>query len=208
MSPWRALDRLGARRGLWTFLGLCAVAAAVLATAQFVGFRNDAARLAGAQLQVCQAGGPAAEQLAAVDPTVCPLASQVKAATDQQVTVTATGPAGAAGSPGPAGDPGAAGATGVAGPSGAPGVSGTPGAAIVGPSGAAGPTGVPGAAGKDGITVVGPAGADGRDGQDGAPGATGPRGEQGIPGPNCPDGTALAPVTFASGEQGLGCVSS
>lgn len=70
--------------------------------------------------------------------------------------------------------------------------------------------------GKDGAD--GRDGKDGADGKDGEPGP-GPTDEQidaavaawfaqnpPPPGPSCPDGTALEPVLFASGETGLGCV--
>ena len=49
-------------------------------------------------------------------------------------------------------------------------------------------------------------GADGADGTPGAPGADGADGAAGPPGPTCPQGTSLQPVTFASGQSGLGCV--
>lgn len=82
--------------------------------------------------------------------------------------------------------------------------------ACVGQPGANGLDGADGKDGSDGIGVNGidgKNGADGKDGRDGAdstvPGPVGPRGE---PGPACPDGTSLQPVTFASGQTGQGCV--
>ena len=81
----------------------------------------------------------------------------------------------------------------------------------VGPQGAPGRAGAMGPAGPPGAdsTVPGPVGPQGPIGLTGPPGAdsTVP-GPAGPPGPTCPNGTALAPVMFASGETGLGCVTT
>lgn len=111
------------------------------------------------------------------------------------------GPKGDKGDKGDTGEPGAdstvpgpAGQPGVAGANGQNGIDGSDGAdsSVPGPMGPAGP--------------AGPAGANGADST--VPGPEGPAGPQGEPGPTCPDGSTLEPVTFASGEAGLGCVTS
>lgn len=168
---------------------------------------------------LCQRGGLTAAQLA--DIGAC------RAADETSVGPFVSEVAGPAGTRGPAGQPGAPGAPGdaVPGPPGGPGTPGTPGTpgapgpSVTGPQGPAGgqgdpgaapaclsepeqcrgPAGEPGAPGQQGDP--GPPGAAGRDGTDGAPGPAGP------PGPSCPDGTTQQQVTYADGQQGVGCVS-
>lgn len=154
---------------------------------------------------LCREGGPTAAQLA--ERGACAAADEA-----QQV-----GPYVVQGA---AGDDGARGPAGETGPPGADSqVPGPPGADSTVP-------GSPGKAGEPGADsqVPGPAGPDGADGGSpaclsepgqcrgakGDPGAdstvAGPRGAKGDPGPTCPSGTSLQPVTFASGQEGLGCV--
>jgi len=108
------------------------------------------------------------------------------------------GPKGDPGEPGADGQPGADSTVpGPMGPQGQPGADGQPGS-----DGSAGPAGVDGQPGQPGESIPGPAGPMGPQGEQG------PEGEQGDPGPTCPDGSTLQTVEFASGETGLGCVTS
>lgn len=138
---------------------------------------------------------------------LCQRAAQVQSTPvpDVQGPQGERGPAGAS-VVGPKGDPGPAGGPGPAGPTGAPGKDST----VAGPTGPAGATGPAGTDGVDGRN-----GTDGKDGRDGPAGKDGAKGDKGDPGANgrdgtttCPDGSALEPVTFASGQDGLGCVTS
>lgn len=106
---------------------------------------------------------------------------------------------------GPSGEPGADGEPGDEGPEGEPGDQGEPGEPGSDPPCLDEPDGCRGAPGEDGAD-----GAPGEDGSDGAPGEDGAQGDPGVqgpPGPSCPPGTNLEPVVFASGEDGLGCVT-
>jgi hypothetical protein len=163
---------------------------------------------------LCREGGPAGAQLA--ERGVC-------AAADQAQQVGPYFVQGSPGSTGAAGDRGPAGADSqVPGPGGQPGAPGA-NSTVPGSPGKAGEPGadstVPGAAGQNGTNGVSPAclsepgqcrGEKGEKGDPGTPGAdstvAGPQGAQGDPGPACPSGTSLQPVTFASGQEGLGCV--
>lgn len=78
---------------------------------------------------------------------------------------------------------------------------------------APGKDGSPGRDGKDGqnppcmSTAAQCQGSNGKDGPPGTNGVNGTNGKDGAPGPACPPGTHLAPVIFASGQQGQGCVN-
>lgn len=137
------------------------------------------------------------------DPTIRDRVGRACDTASQAVTEVAV--RGARGLPG---TPGVAGTPGIAGQDGRDGVDGI---------GTPGTPGTPGEDGADGMSPPclsepgqcrGAPGKDGQDGQDGVDGAdsTVP-GPAGPPGPTCPEGTALQPVTFASGEEGLGCVT-
>ena len=183
--------------------------------------------------ELCQRGGEAGTQLA--NSGACAAADDVAAGTGPYVS-TLTGPRGRAGEPGepgapgtpgepgPGGTPGEPGAPGEVGPGGEPGGTGpsgepgAPGESIEGPEGQPGAAGEPGQRGAPGESITGPAGPGGPaglqgpigpQGEPGPPGAdsTVP-GPQGPPGPTCPAGSSLEPVEFASGETGLGCVTS
>jgi hypothetical protein len=131
--------------------------------------------------------------------------------------ITRAGAPGDAGAPGTPGKPGGLGAPGTPGTPGVNGTNGTNG--LAGQNGTNGVDGLAGTNGVDGLSppcLAEPAmcqGRDGRDGVDGQPGRDGVDGQpgrdgaQGPPGPTCPEGTSLQPVQFASGQQGLGCVS-
>lgn len=168
---------------------------------------TKAGQVAAPVTAICQQGGPAGAQLA--DTGACGAAADAADGIGPFVSV-----------PGPAGADGARGAPGadsqVPGPPGGPGKAGEPGADSKVP----GPPGKDGADGEDGADGVSPAclsepgqcrgkdGAPGEPGKDGAPGRDGADGAQGPPGPTCPDGTSLQPVMFASGQEGLGCVTN
>lgn len=191
------LNWLADSRPAQVFLGTCILAAGVALGVGVDGASDNATQQASVVQAVCDRGDAAARELD-TDGS-CQRARQVTA----DPVTGPRGPTGAVGPPGAPGTPGV-GATGT------PGPAGVPGSSIVGPAGAPGAPGtrgVPGTPGKDGITVTGPAGKDGRDGKDGSAGPRGPEGVPGPAGPTCPDGTALAPVVFASGESGLGCVN-
>ena len=198
------LDRLGDRPWARITLGVFLVVAGVFLGAQWRSAEQVATEQASDVSAVCDQGGPAAAQLEGRG--TCQTAREVIA----DPTAGPPGPAGrdgdsgsqgAAGSPGTPGRDGVGvpGTPGVVGPQGPAGIAGQDGRTVTGPQGPAGPTGQRG--------EVGPAGPAGTAGRPGAQGPQGEQGEQGAPGPTCPDGTSLAPVTFASGESGLGCVS-
>lgn len=211
------LNRLGDSRMARVVLAVCLVVAGVVLGTGYQYAQSIAVDQASDITRVCDQGGPAGIELTYAG--TCQAAREVVA----DPVVGAQGPAGAnglVGAQGATGSPGTPGAPGV-------GVPGTPGTAGI--DGRNGIAGLPGAPGQDGQSITGPvgpagapgasitgpegpAGPAGRDGADstvpGPAGEPGPRGPAGEPGPTCPDGTALQPVTFASGEQGLGCVSS
>lgn len=211
------LNRLGSSWTARAFLGACLVVAGVVLGLGYQYAQTTAVDQASDITAVCDRGGAAGIELTYAG--TCQSAREV-------VADPVVGAAGAPGENGQAGAQGAAGSPGTPGQDGV-GVPGTPGSAgIDGQNGAAGVpgargqdgqsiTGPPGAQGEPGASVTGPAGARGPAGPAGADstvpgprGEPGPAGANGEPGPTCPDGTALQPVTFASGEQGLGCVSS
>lgn len=107
---------------------------------------------------------------------------------------------GVAGSPGDEGQPGTPGQPGASGEPGTPGEDGTPGEAGV--------SGEPGAPGASPPCLDEPTQCRGPEGAQGQPGTPGRDGADGAPGPTCPPGSTLEPVTFASGEAGLGCVTT
>ena len=170
------------------------------------------------------------------DKVITPVAHLCRANTAASVELTSAGACAAAdsartagpyvitkaGAPGEDGTPGAPGTPGAAGEDGKDGIGrdGKDGAeGKAGTDGTPGEDGAEGEPGEDGEPGSSPPcldepggcrgadGAPGTPGADGADGAPGAPGAQGPPGPTCPPGTALEPVTFASGEEGLGCVS-
>ena len=118
--------------------------------------------------------------------------------TNNIVTVSAPGPAGAPGITGATGPTGVTGVTGPTGPTGATG------AGTTGATGPTGPTGAIGATGPTGATgVTGPAGATGSTGPVGVTGDTGPTGSTGSTGPIGATGaTGPTGVTGATGPTG------
>ena len=165
---------------------------------------------------ICRANTAASIELTSSG--ACAAADEARTAGPYVITkIGEPGDDGAPGEPGRPGDPGIPGAPGKPGLDGKDGAAGKPG--NDGAPGEDGADGEPGSnppcldepdqcRGEDGED--GADGADGQDGQDGAPGkdgAKGDTGDQGPPGPTCPAGTSLQPVTFASGEEGLGCVT-
>lgn len=195
--------------GQWVTIGLLAVAVAFLGV---VGLNEEstAQRIATPVSEACERSGIVAAELGAT----C----------GDAVAEAEPGPRGPAGAEGAAGDPGARGAPGTGGEPGAPGTPGQPGVGgapgipgVQGEPGVAGASGEPGEPGRSPACLDEPGGCRGPQGEPGVAGPAGETGAQGEPGiagargpagPTCPSGTTLAPVTFASGQDGLGCVST
>lgn len=166
--------------------------------------------VAGPVASLCQQGGPTGAQLA--DTGACGAAADVSEGTGPFQSEVVAGPAGVPGQPGadsqvpgPGGAPGGLGKAGepgadsqVPGPAGQNGVSP---ACLSEPGQCRGPEGKQGEPGQSPPCLSEPGQCRGPAGQNGTPGTPG------APGPACPDGTTLQPVTFADGQQGQGCVS-
>lgn len=154
--------------------------------------------------QAQRAANPVADLCAGTDELAQRLAERGACTAASQVLSTPIPPVpGADGVDGDPGAPGGPGPSGAPGAAGGVGPSGAPGAAGVGQTGPSGAPGEPGATGAPG--GVGPSGPPGAPGEPGAPGGPGPAGP---PGPACPDGFTQAPVLFADGQQGVGCVAA
>lgn len=191
--------RVPAPRGTrgWRLIALVAIAAVI-----YVGYAlyrsATVVRAEGAVASTTQTLGEVADPLLRLceqDPTIRERVGRACDTASQAVSVVAErGADGRNGVDGVAGTPGLDGAAGTNGVDGVDGQS---------PPCLSEPAQCRGADGRNGVDGV-----DGAPGRDGRDGVNGTNGTNGAPGPTCPDGTTLQPVMFASGQEGLGCVSS